>query len=241
MTFVRRREELRNWPRSSRPYRPAGQCSNIGSSKDGACPEKESPGIGTGFQEEIHRLKFIAEFLKHPRQVASVLPSSRFVERRIIQAAGIPHAKTIAELGAGTGGTTRAILRAMPPDARLLSIEINPELCACLSRIEDARLISHAGSAEWMSQIVACYELDRFDAVISGLPFSTMSREVAVQLMRAIWRTLSPGGCFVAYQVSKRIVELGRPCFGPPHVETELLNLPPIRIYQWRKPLEALW
>ena len=54
---------------------------------------------------------FLQEFVRHPRQVASVVPSSRFLERRIVEAAGIRSAKVVVELGPGTGGTTRAILR----------------------------------------------------------------------------------------------------------------------------------
>ena len=72
------------------------------------------------------RFAFFQEFLKHPRQIGSIIPSSRFLEQRILDAAGIAEVKTVVELGSGTGGTTRAILRAMPQHAKLLSIEINP-------------------------------------------------------------------------------------------------------------------
>ena len=75
---------------------------------------------------------FLQEFLKHPRQVVSVIPSSRFLERRIVELAETRSAQTVVELGAGVGGTTRAILRAMSPEARLLSIEINRQFCALL-------------------------------------------------------------------------------------------------------------
>ena len=60
------------------------------------------------------RFVFFQEFLKHPLQIGSVIPSSRFLEQRILEAAGIATVKTVVELGSGTGGTTRAILRAMP-------------------------------------------------------------------------------------------------------------------------------
>ena len=61
------------------------------------------------------RLVFFQEFLKHPLQIGSVIPSSRFLERRIVAAAGAASAEVIIELGPGTGGVTRAILRAMSP------------------------------------------------------------------------------------------------------------------------------
>ena len=64
------------------------------------------------------RLVFIQEFLKHPLQIGSIIPSSRFLERRIVAAAGIASANVVVELGSGTGGITRALLRAMPQHPR---------------------------------------------------------------------------------------------------------------------------
>ena len=49
--------------------------------------------------------------------------------------AGLGTAKLVVELGPGVGGTTHAILRAMPSDARLLSIEINADFVPALRRI----------------------------------------------------------------------------------------------------------
>ncbi|MBL8251219.1 MAG: methyltransferase type 12, partial [Candidatus Competibacter sp.] len=91
---------------------------------------------------------FLKEFIKNPGQVSSIIPSSRFLEQRIVKLAQMPSAKTVVELGAGVGGTTQAFLDAMSPDARLLSIEINPRFCALLGRIQDPRLIVHCGGAQ---------------------------------------------------------------------------------------------
>ena len=46
---------------------------------------------------------------------------------------------------------------------------------------------------------------------------------------------LEPGGAFVAYQVRDRVHTLGREVFGRARVQTELLNVPPMRIYRWEK------
>jgi phosphatidylethanolamine/phosphatidyl-N-methylethanolamine N-methyltransferase len=61
----------------------------------------------------------------------------------------------VVELGAGTGGTPRAILSALPLSATILGIEINTQFCGLLRRIPDARLIVHCGSAQDLRQIVA--------------------------------------------------------------------------------------
>ena len=44
------------------------------------------------------RLVFLQAFLREPRQVASVVPSSRFVERRILQLGEVRRARVLAPL-----------------------------------------------------------------------------------------------------------------------------------------------
>ena len=174
---------------------------------------------------------FFQEFLKHPLQIGSIIPSSRFLERRILEAAAIASAKTIVELGSGTGGTTRAILGAMPQHAKLLSIEIN----TLVSHIEDERLIAHLGNACGLKEIISMYGLDAPEIIISGIPFSTMNHSQGSQVVEAISSLLVPNGCFVAYQVSKRVASLCRPFLGSEQIMVELLNIPPMRVYKWEK------
>jgi len=178
---------------------------------------------------------FFQEFLKHPLQIGSVIPSSRFLEKRILEASGVASAATIVELGSGNGGTTRAILNGMPRHARLLSIEINPQLHASVSKIVDDRLIAHLGNACELKEILELHAMGRPNVVISGIPFSTMSHRSGREVIEAISSLLAPSGRFVAYQVSKRVAELCRPILGAGQMEIELLNIPPVRIYQWEK------
>jgi phosphatidylethanolamine/phosphatidyl-N-methylethanolamine N-methyltransferase len=182
-----------------------------------------------------NRVVFLREFLKHPQQVASIIPSSRFLERRVVELAAIRSAHTVVELGAGTGGTTRAILREMPPDGKLLVIELNARFCALLGQIEDKRLIVHRGSAQELGDAIALHGLPAPDVIVSGIPFSTMSRSVGTRILQAVTSVLDPGGRFVAYQVSKQVHDLASPLFGAARVEVELFNIPPMRLYRWEK------
>jgi len=181
------------------------------------------------------RLALFQEFLKHPRQIGSVISSSHFLECRIVETAGIGSAKTIVELGPGMGGTTRAILRAMAQHSKLLSIEKNPYLHTLVSRIKDDRLIAHLGDAGGLKEILSNYGLYAPEVFISGIPFSTMSQGSGSQIVETISSVLAPGGRFVAYQVSKRVAFLCRPILGPGQMEVELFNIPPLRVYRWKK------
>ena len=178
---------------------------------------------------------FLREFFKHPLQTGSVIPSSRFLQRRIVSAAGIASADVVVELGPGTGVTTRAILGTMPAHARLLCVEINPHLHALVNSIEDSRLIVHLGSACELKDICLQYGLKAPDAIVSGIPFSTMSRDTASQIIEAVCSLLAQNGRFVAYQVSNRVATLCQPYLGQQQTSTELFNIPPMRIYRWDK------
>lgn len=180
-------------------------------------------------------LIFIHEFLKHPFQIGSIIPSSRFLERRIVGAADAASASVIIELGPGTGGVTRALLRAMPQKAKLVSVEINPKFNALVSMIGDKRLTAHLGSASELKEIILKYGLDPPNAIISGIPFSTMSRNAGSQILESVSSALSPSGCFVAYQVNRQVATLCQPLLGSGTNSTEYLNIPPMRIFRWVK------
>ena len=62
-------------------------------------------------QRQDHRLTFLRSFLQKPKEVGSIIPSSRFMEKRIVRIAELEGADVAIELGPGTGGTTRALLR----------------------------------------------------------------------------------------------------------------------------------
>jgi phospholipid N-methyltransferase len=187
------------------------------------------------------QLAFFLGFLRNPSGIGSVIPSSRFLERRVVETAGVNRARLVVELGPGTGGTTRAILKALPPASTLLAIEIHPEFVRYLKACPDPRLSVYAGSAERLREALAsadgrCAPGTRPDAVISGIPFSTMPPEVGRRILRTVWDCLAPGGSFVAYQVMNRVAELAPDALGSPQVRVELFNIPPLRVYHWQKP-----
>ena len=170
-------------PRGGPPGRESGSDSAVMRSE----PRKLNSNRTTN-----HPLLFLQEFFKHPRQIASITPSSRFVERRIVQLADVDSARTIVELGAGSGGTTRAILAAMSASARLIAIEMNPRFCDVLRRIDDARLVVHCGVAQELRQALLRHGSATADAVISGIPFSTIGHGAASSIIQMIWDMLAP-------------------------------------------------
>lgn len=184
---------------------------------------------------KLTHLTFFKGFLDNPELVGSVIPSSRFLEQRIVNSAEIRNARLVVELGPGTGGTTRAILNALPSSGRLLTIEINPDFAALLRTIDDPRLVNHTGSAADILSILHQYNLGNPDVIVSGIPFSTLPSATGRAVLYAAWSALAHGGRFVAYQFRSQVARLGRELIGDPNVSMELLNAPPMRIYRWDK------
>jgi phospholipid N-methyltransferase len=183
------------------------------------------------------QIAFGRGFLAHPRQVGSIVPSSHVLEQRLVRAAGLAQARTVVELGPGTGGTTRAFLRALRPDARLLAIELSPTFHARLvDSLRDSRLIVQLGSAEQLAEMLQTWRLPSPDAVLSGIPFSTMPPAVGQAIAASIAACLAPGGRFVAYQVRGHVADVVAPYLGAPALAWEWFNVPPLRVYRWVKP-----
>lgn len=181
--------------------------------------------------------RFLRGFMRHPAQVGSVVPSSRQLEQRLVRSARIGDARMVVELGPGTGGTTSAFLQAMSPSAQLLAIELDAEFHQRLQGgIDDPRFNAELGSAERLADFLAARWLPAPDAIVSGIPFSTMPPEVSERVAASVARVLRPGGRFVAYQVRSHVVGFVSPYLGTPDKRWEVFNIPPVRIFTWVKP-----
>lgn len=180
--------------------------------------------------------EFLRGFVRNPAQVGSVVPSSRWLEQRLVRQAGIRQARTVVELGPGTGGTTAAMLQALPGGGRLLAIELDPEFHQHLrANLADPRLLLEHGSAERIADCLAAHHLPAPDAIVSGIPFSTMPPEVSDRVAAAVAQVLRPGGRFVAYQVRAHVAGFVTPYLGEPDKQWEMVNVPPVRVFTWVK------
>lgn len=180
-------------------------------------------------------LGFLKGFLRDPRGVGSVWPSSRFLVQRVLQAGEVESARVVVELGPGTGAVTHDLLERMPADGRLLALEVDPEFVEHLRReVDDPRLTVVHGPSTEIEAALERAGVDGADLVVSGIPFSTMSESEGRETLEAVHDALRPGGRFVAYQMRDAVRHRARPILGEPQSETVLLNLPPMRVYTWR-------
>jgi phosphatidylethanolamine/phosphatidyl-N-methylethanolamine N-methyltransferase len=182
-------------------------------------------------------IEFFKGFLKNPREVGSVIPSSRFLTRRTLECGDIKHARVIVELGPGTGVLTRHALEHMRPDAKLVAIEISADFSKVLRKeFPDPRLHVHHGSATEIEAALAKVGETQADLVMSGIPFSTLEQGIGFATLQAAKRVLTPEGRFVAYQFRSKVKDFGEPVFGSrPEISSGFWNVPPMKIYVWRQ------
>lgn len=184
--------------------------------------------------------QFLLGFARHPAQVGSVVPSSVWLEQRLVQAGAIAQARCVVELGPGTGGTTAALLRALPPSGRLLAIELDPGFHDALAgRLRDPRLCLALASAEGLPALLAQHGLEAPDTIVSGIPFSTMPVPACERIAARVAQALRPGGRFVAYQVRAHVARFAAPHFAAPNLQWEWRNVPPVRVFTWVKAAAA--
>jgi len=181
-------------------------------------------------------LEFLRGFLRHPTRVGSIVPSSRRLEQRLVREARVAEAHTVVELGPGMGGTTAAFLHAMPLAAQLLAIELDANFYQHLrSTVQDPRFTLELGSAEQLEDLLAAWGLPAPDAIVSGIPFSTMTPEAADRIAASIAKVLRPDGRFVAYQVRGHVADFVSPYLGEPDKRWEVVNVPPVCVFTWVK------
>ncbi len=186
--------------------------------------------------QDTRALEFFKGFLRNPKEVGSLIPSSRFLTRRVLACGRVSSARVIVELGPGTGVLTREILARMPSDGKLIAVELMPRFARVLEQeFDDPRLAVYEGSSANLEKALVESGEERADLVVSGIPFSTMEAGEGRRTLEAAKRVLGPGGRFVAYQFRSRVRDLAEPFFGPAQTQRELRNLPPMRIYMWSR------
>lgn len=187
-----------------------------------------------GFGE---KLKFLAEFLRAPRMVGSVVPTSPRVISSLLDRVDWGSTRLFVEYGPGLGTFTRPVLDRLSCDGRMIAIDTSRRFIDHLARkIDDPRLELVHGSAADVEAIVARVAPGRqVDYVLSGLPFSTLPKDVADAIVAATYRVLRPDGAFLVYQYSGLFLPLLAPHFTAVTKARIWNNIPPCLVAAARK------
>lgn len=182
-------------------------------------------------------IRFLWGFLKNPKEVGSIIPSSPYLARAVT--AHVPQpARCVAEFGPGTGPMTRELLEQLGPEAIVLAMEIDPEFCAILrQRLPDPRLRVFEEAAQLLPRRAAeAGYAHNVDAVVSGLPFANFPPALRRQIIQAAYDALTPGGVFAGYGYAPfALPAVLKEVFGNCSTSYVWRNIPPAFVFTARK------
>jgi phosphatidylethanolamine/phosphatidyl-N-methylethanolamine N-methyltransferase len=195
---------------------------------------------GTGLRE--HVLLF-SRFLRSPRTVGAVTPSSRAVAEAMVADVDFSQPCRIVELGPGTGALTGPIVERLGPHIDFLALEIDPAFCQRIqARFPAVDCV--CASAEQLDAIAAERGLTPVDHIVSGLPFVSLPQAVTRQILDKVVAVLKPGGTFTTFQYLHGYQMPAGAAFrrgmsarmgSRPHVRVVVRNFPPALVFTWRK------
>lgn len=142
--------------------------------------------------------RFLLRFLRHPKAVGSIVPSSRWLTARMVHEMDLGRAETVVELGPGTGVLTQAIAEAAGAQTRVIAVELDGKFAATLSaKYPGIRVVT--GSAEHLSDHLRAHGRSVADCILSSLPWTMFSPELQSKIIDSILGSLRAGGKFATY------------------------------------------
>ena len=190
-------------------------------------------------------VRFIRSFLRQPAVVGALLPSSRALADAMLNRANLDRARTVVELGPGTGAITGPILDRIRPSTLFLALELHGGHAREL-RKRFPRLRVYRDSAEHLRRYLGRYRRRTADTVVSGLPWANMAPQQQEQILQSVVDCLEPDGTFVTFGYThvqwlpgaRRFRQLLRQNFRVVEQSTTVWrNLPPALVYSCRDPL----
>ncbi|MGI8436382.1 MAG: class I SAM-dependent methyltransferase [Chthoniobacterales bacterium] len=179
---------------------------------------------------------FFKRFLQRPFQVASIIPSSRAMVKRVASKMDFSEPRIIAEYGPGEGVHSREIARRMPAGSQLLLFELDPDFSRDLERqfAHDPRVHVINGDAAQMPQELERRGIPHCDYILSGIPFSILEPVKKRALLQKTHDAVMPGGSFIIYQVTNELRQHATQ-FDRADSEYFLQNIPPMFITVFHK------
>lgn len=184
-------------------------------------------------------LLFLSAFMRSPRSVGSVAPSSPSLGRVMARHIDTSRPGVVVELGGGTGAISRALLDNGIAAERLIVLERDPDLYCHLCREVPKATIVH-GDALNLKGILADLKVECVNTVVSCIPMLTLPPQIQHDLYRVSFDVMEGSGgeilqytygigCPVSKKVLHNLDAKGRP------VNVVLMNIPPATVWRFAR------
>ncbi|MDD2566126.1 MAG: rRNA adenine N-6-methyltransferase family protein [Candidatus Gracilibacteria bacterium] len=176
--------------------------------------------------------RFIKEFIKNPRTIGSVIPSSSRLIHSMLKHIDFSRDITIVEFGPGIGNFTKEILKKVSKDSHVYLFEIKDNFVEHLQKISDPRLtVIHDGAENIEKHLGG----KKADYIISGLPFGSLPKELTNKILKETHRNLKHNGIFLQFQYFLQNKKDIFTIFKNHSITWQPVNFPPAFIYKCKK------
>ena len=177
-------------------------------------------------------LLFFRNFFRHPRMLGSIIPSSRFLIKQLLEPNDKKKAREKDEKRPDNRDITAEILRRMRPDARLVAIEMNGDFVNFLKKsLVDPRFDVVEASAADVNEILKTLGLPKADYILSGIPLGSMPAVVRGPILQNTREALAAGGSFLVFQFTTRVLPDLNRVFRYVQRKFEPLNILPAHLF----------
>jgi phospholipid N-methyltransferase len=183
---------------------------------------------------------FLQKFFRRGTSVGAVVPSSRWLARKLLQDIDLGSPQCVVELGAGTGAITAELLARAGPKCRCLIVELDADFCARLRQRFPAAEVVEADACR-LDELLAERGVERVDHVLCGVALPWLARADRHRLLDTVRRRLTPDGSFrqLSYMPWLHTREY-KGYFEEVSFRFVLWNIPPGGFYVCRRPRPSI-
>ena len=185
---------------------------------------EKSSGLRDGFG-------FLKAWLRQPKSVGSVWPTSAPMARRMAGVIDISSGLPVLEVGPGTGTITKAILQTGLPHDMLWSLEYSHAFAA---RLKAKYPLAHVveGDAFELAKSLGAACPGQFDSAISALPLLNFPPALRVSFVEQVLDMLPAGRPLIQFSYGpKSPVPPGLGRYKVKRVGMVLRNIPPAQLW----------
>ena len=140
----------------------------------------------------------LKRFLHNPARIGAVAASGPVLCCELVTWLEADKAEAIAELGPGTGAVTREVIRQKSPDTKFFAVELDPEIYRELHKNMPELKLFNANACD-LSDLCRQENIEKLNAVVSGLPWATFPEKLQRSVLSAITQSLVSGGKFTTF------------------------------------------
>ncbi len=146
--------------------------------------------------------QFLREYLSAPDTIGAIAPSSRHLAASMTDFIDFDKARCIVEYGAGTGVFTREVAAGKRRDTTYIVIEQNEHLYEILRKQFHGMpgMVLIHGDAGNVCSFLREQGFEHADYIISGLPFTSLPRQVSHRILSQTQKAIGIEGIFTTFQ-----------------------------------------